>query len=126
LYKPDIAILNGIAWDHMNVFPSFANYVEQFRIFAENIEDGGILIYFEGDQEVKKIAKKLGSKIKKIPYNIHAHEENSTGFYATTGNRLIPLKIFGKHNMQNLSAAKKACLVAGIKEDDFYRANRKV
>jgi len=122
LYKPDIAILNGIAWDHMNVFPSFANYVEQFRIFAESIEDGGILIYFEGDQEVKKIAGKLRTNIKKIPYNIHAHVENSTGFYASNGNQLIPLKIFGKHNMQNLSAAKEACLAAGIKEDDFYRA----
>ena len=56
LYKPDIAIINGIAWDHMNVFPTFENYLEQFRIFVETITPGGTLIYFEGDPEVKKIA----------------------------------------------------------------------
>ena len=56
LYMPDIAILNGIAWDHMNVFPTFENYIEQFRIFVEKISEGGSLIYFDGDPEVKKIA----------------------------------------------------------------------
>ena len=65
LYMPDIAILNGIAWDHMNVFPTFENYIEQFKIFIEKISEGGSLIYFDGDPEVKKIALESRSKYQK-------------------------------------------------------------
>jgi UDP-N-acetylmuramate: L-alanyl-gamma-D-glutamyl-meso-diaminopimelate ligase len=122
LYMPDIAILNGIAWDHMNVFPTFENYVEQFRIFADKITVGGSLVYYADDPEVKKIAEAASGNIKKIPYRIHGHFQNKTGFYAASLNRTIPLKFFGEHNMQNLSAAKEACLAAGIIEDDFYDA----
>jgi len=121
LYMPDIAVLNGIAWDHMNVFPTFENYVEQFRIFVDKIEEGGSLIYYADDTEVKKIAESVTRNIKKIPYRIHGHFRNKTGFYAATCSRTVPLKIFGEHNMQNLSAAKEACLAAGISEDDFYK-----
>ena len=122
LYMPDIAILNGIAWDHMNVFPTFENYIDQFRIFIEKISDGGSLIYFEGDALVKKISKAYEGNIRKIPYNIHGYFQNKTGFYGATHNRTIPLKIFGEHNMQNLSAAREACLAAGVAENDFYTA----
>jgi UDP-N-acetylmuramate: L-alanyl-gamma-D-glutamyl-meso-diaminopimelate ligase len=124
LYMPDIAILNGIAWDHMNVFPTFENYIEQFKVFIENISDGGSLIYFDGDADVKKIALGATGNIRKIPYQVHGYFQNKTGFYAATHNRVVPLKIFGEHNMQNLSAAREACLAAGIPEDDFYEAIR--
>lgn len=122
LYMPDIAVLNGIAWDHMNVFTTFENYVEQFRIFVDKITEGGSLVYFADDPEVKKIAEAAAGNIKKIPYRIHGHFQNKTGFYAATCSRTIPLKIFGEHNMQNLSAAKEACIAAGIPEDGFYDA----
>jgi UDP-N-acetylmuramate: L-alanyl-gamma-D-glutamyl-meso-diaminopimelate ligase len=122
LYMPDIAILNGIAWDHMNVFPTFENYVDQFRIFVGKISEGGCLIYFNGDHEVRRIADESTNSIRKIPYSIHGHFQNKTGFYAATHNRIVPVKIFGEHNMQNLSAAKEACLAAGVTEDDFYKA----
>ena len=122
LYRPDIAIVNGIAWDHMNVFPTFENYIEQFRIFIEKISEGGTLIYYADDPEVKKLADSADRNIKKIPYRIHGHFQNKTGFYAATHNRTLPVRIFGEHNMQNLSAAKEACLAAGIEEDDFYAA----
>jgi UDP-N-acetylmuramate: L-alanyl-gamma-D-glutamyl-meso-diaminopimelate ligase len=122
LYMPDIAVLNGIAWDHMNVFPTFENYVEQFRIFTEKISDGGCLIYFSGDEEVRRIAEAAAGNIRKIPYTIHGYFQNKTGFYAATHNRTVRMKIFGDHNMQNLSAAKEACLAAGISEDNFYSA----
>jgi UDP-N-acetylmuramate: L-alanyl-gamma-D-glutamyl-meso-diaminopimelate ligase len=122
LYMPDIAILNGIAWDHMNVFPTFENYVGQFRIFIEKISEEGTLVYFEDDPEVRKIALDAKNKIIKKPYKVHGYFQNKTGFYAATHNRVIPVKIFGEHNMQNLSAAKEACLATGISEDDFYRA----
>jgi UDP-N-acetylmuramate: L-alanyl-gamma-D-glutamyl-meso-diaminopimelate ligase len=122
LYMPDIAVLNGIAWDHMNVFPTFENYIGQFRIFTEKISEGGSLIYFEGDSEVKKIALASERNIKKIPYKVHGYFQNKAGFFAATHNRVIPVKIFGEHNMQNLSAAREACFAAGVAEDDFYEA----
>ena len=122
LYMPDIAVLNGIAWDHMNVFPTFENYIEQFRIFVEKISEGGSLIYFDGDTEVKKIALASGKNIRKIPYKVHGYFQNKTGFFAATHNRVIPVKIFGEHNMQNLSAAREACLAAEVSEDEFYEA----
>ena len=124
LYIPDIAVLNGIAWDHMNVFPTFENYVEQFRIFVDKITDGGSLVYYAGDPQVKKIAETAANNIKRIPYWIHGHFQNKTGFYAATLSRTVPMKIFGEHNMQNLSAAKEACLAAGVSEDGFYDAIR--
>lgn len=122
LYMPDIAILNGIAWDHMNVFPTFENYVEQYRIFIDKITERGLLIYFEGDPEVKRIAEESEKNIRKIPYSVHGYFQNKTGFFAATHNRVVPMKVFGEHNMQNLSAAKEACIAAGVGEDDFYKA----
>ena len=122
LYMPDIAVLNGIAWDHMNVFPTFENYTEQFKVFVEKISPGGSLFYFDGDPEVKRIALASGDNIRKKPYKVHGYFQNKTGFYAATHDRVIPLKIFGEHNMQNLSAAKEVCLESGVTEDDFYDA----
>ena len=122
LYMPDIAVLNGIAWDHMNVFPDYENYVEQFRIFIDKITPGGYLAYFEGDPEVRKIALASEGNIRKIPYKVHGYFQNKTGFYAATHCRVVPVQVFGEHNMQNLSAAREACLAAGISEDCFYEA----
>jgi UDP-N-acetylmuramate: L-alanyl-gamma-D-glutamyl-meso-diaminopimelate ligase len=106
----------------MNVFPTFENYIEQFKIFAEKISNGGSLIYYDNDPEIRKIANNCSTGIKKIPYKIHGYFQNKTGFYGATHNSVVPLKIFGEHNMQNLSAAKEACIAAGITEDDFYSA----
>jgi UDP-N-acetylmuramate: L-alanyl-gamma-D-glutamyl-meso-diaminopimelate ligase len=122
LYKPDIAVINGISWDHMNVFATFENYLEQFRIFVDTITHDGILIYFEKDPEVKMIAESARNDIKKIPYKTHGYFQNKAGFFGATHNRVIPLKFFGEHNMQNLSAAKMACISVGISEDQFYDA----
>ncbi len=122
LYMPDIAILNGIAWDHMNVFPTFENYVEQFEIFISKISEKGSLIYFEEDGIVKKIALESQGSFRKIPYKVHGYFQNKKGFFGATHNRVIPLKFFGEHNMQNLSAAKEGCMAAGVAEDDFYNA----
>lgn len=122
LYIPDIAILNGIAWDHANVFPTFKAYTDQFRIFVEKINEGGSLIYYSGDNEVKKIVVSSRPDIKKIPYDIHGHFQNNKGFFATAPDRIVPLNIFGEHNMQNLSAAREACMMVGIGDDEFYDA----
>jgi len=118
----NIAVLNDIARDHMNVFPTFENYIEQFRIFTEKISSGGSLIYFDDDIEAKKIALASRDNIRKIPFRVHGYFQNKTGFYAATHNRVVPVKIFGEQNMQNLSAAREVCIETGIAEDDFYEA----
>jgi UDP-N-acetylmuramate: L-alanyl-gamma-D-glutamyl-meso-diaminopimelate ligase len=122
LYRPVISVITGIAWDHINVFPTFENYVDQFRIFVDTILPGGTLIYNEDDKEVKMLAAEARADILKIPYRTHGYFQNRKGFYAATHSRTIPLHIFGEHNMQNLSAAREASLSAGISEEQFYQA----
>lgn len=122
LYKPHIAIINGIAWDHMNVFPTFENYCEQFSVFASTIMPGGSLLYYANDPEAVKIAADCRADIRKVPYDIHGYMVNKTGCYAVTINRMVKVGFFGAHNMHNLSAAREACLAAGLTEDQFYAA----
>jgi len=122
LYKPHIAIINGIAWDHMNVFPTFENYCEQFSVFASTIMPGGALLYYANDPEAVKIAEHSRNDIRKVPYDIHGYMVNKTGCYAVTINRMVRVGFFGAHNMQNLSAAREACLAAKLTEDQFYNA----
>jgi len=122
LYKPNIALLSGIAWDHINVFPTFDNYLEQFRVFIKKMTNGGILVYNEEDIEVKKIVEESTHPIKKYPYSTPTYIiEDGTTFLDTSDGKL-PLEIFGKHNLQNLAGAKWICQHMGIDEDDFYEA----
>lgn len=121
-YHPDIAILTGIAWDHMNVFPTFDNYVEQFARFIENIEENGSLIYFGGDENIRKIADKAHPSVSRIPYEAFPHVNREGRTFLRNDQEETPLKIFGLHNMQNLSAAYRACLELGISKADFLRA----
>jgi len=122
LYQPHIAIINGIAWDHMNVFPTFGLYCKQFEVFAATIMPGGTLIYFRNDPEVVKIAEKSRDDIKKVPFDVHGYFINKTGCYAATVSRTVRVNFIGAHNMQNLSAAREACLTAGVSEKSFYDA----
>jgi len=122
LYKPDIAILNGISWDHINIYRTEEDYIEQFKLFTESINEGGTLIYYKNDPLVARIASNTRNDIKKIPYEVHGYFINKLGVFGATHNRVVPLNFFGEHNMQNLSAAREACFQAGITEDQFYDA----
>lgn len=122
LYQPNIALLSGIAWDHINVFPTYENYVEQFKIFIDSIVNGGILVYNEEDPEVKHLAETTENPIRKHPYSIpDYHTENEVTILDVPEGEL-PLEIFGKHNLNNLAGAKWICQHMGIDEDDFYEA----
>lgn len=122
LYYPNIALLSGVAWDHINVFPTFENYVEQFSIFAGMIEKDGALVWFEKDQELSQIAKKLKPGIKSISYNTHPHVIENGMTFLQYKNTKIPLEVFGKHNLQNISGALEVCKLARIDEKTFYEA----
>jgi UDP-N-acetylmuramate: L-alanyl-gamma-D-glutamyl-meso-diaminopimelate ligase len=120
LYNPHIAVISGIAWDHINVFPTFDNYVKQFEIFADTVEPNGTLIYFDGDAEVAKIGENF--KYNKIAYNVHPNKcVDGITFLLNDGNE-YPLEIFGDHNLQNLNASLEICLGLGLTKEQFYQS----
>lgn len=122
LYQPNIALLSGIAWDHINVFPTFENYIEQFSIFTDSLTPGGIMVYNQEDIEVKKVVENSQHTIKRYPYQTPEYNiENGTTFLDTPEGEL-PLEIFGKHNLQNLAGAKWICQHMGVGEEEFYEA----
>jgi UDP-N-acetylmuramate: L-alanyl-gamma-D-glutamyl-meso-diaminopimelate ligase len=122
LYKPHIAIISGIAWDHINVFPTYENYVEQFEKFIHIIEPKGSLVYCTADIELKNLVEKTKAEVTKIPYNVPQNKiENGTTFLIH-GEKKIPLKIFGDHNLMNLNGARLVCEKLGINEATFYEA----
>lgn len=122
LYKPNIALLSGIAWDHINVFPTFENYKEQFSIFTDSLTNGGSMVYNEEDENVVAVVENSNNHIKKYPYTIPQHFIDNGITYLETTSGDLPLEIFGKHNLQNLAGAKWICQHMGIDEDDFYEA----
>ena len=122
LYKPNIALLSGIAWDHINVFTTFENYVEQFKIFIDVIIQGGILVYNDEDKIVKKIVEDSTNNIKKYPYTTPEYTIENDITYLETALGKLPLEVFGKHNLQNIAGAKWICQHMGVDEDDFYEA----
>ena len=122
LYKPNIALISGIAWDHINVFPTFENYKEQFKIFTDSMINGGSMVYNSEDRNVAEIVESSENHIKKYPYETPNHFIDNGITYLETEEGDLPLEIFGKHNLQNLAGAKWICQHMGIDEDDFYEA----
>lgn len=122
LYQPNIALLSGIAWDHINVFPTYENYVEQFEIFIQQITNGGILVYNEDDAEVKRVVEASTNPIRKIPYNTPEYSVEDGTTYLETPDGAMPIEVFGEHNLNNLAGAKWICQNMGVDEADFYEA----
>ena len=122
LYKPNIALISGIAWDHINVFPTFENYVDQFKIFIDKITNGGILIYNEDDETVKQIVEEADKPIRKLPYSLPEYTIDNGVTYLETLDGSMPIEVFGAHNLSNLAGAKWICQNMGIDEAEFYEA----
>ncbi|MBI2722390.1 MAG: peptidoglycan synthetase [Bacteroidetes bacterium] len=123
LYKPNIAVLSGIAWDHINVFPTFENYTDQFKKFIELIEPGGFLMYCADDNELNKVCNSASaSNVTKIPYSVPANKIVDGITYLLVDNNEVPLQIFGDHNLMNLNGALLACNRIGISNSKFYEA----
>ena len=122
LYQPNIALLSGIAWDHINVFPTFDNYVEQFKIFVDSITNGGSITYNIEDEIVKQVVEASENSIRKFPYETPEYEVEDGETLLETPEGPMPIEVFGKHNLNNLAGAKWICQHMGIDEDDFYEA----
>ncbi|MEN9440818.1 MAG: hypothetical protein RLZ33_894 [Bacteroidota bacterium] len=122
LYRPNVAIISGIAWDHINVFPTFENYVDQFDIFCSLIEPNGTLIYNTEDEEVNKLGEKYASTLNAIPYKTPTYEVAEDGTRLFFDDEIFNLKIFGGHNLQNLMGAMRLGEAIGIEPKEFFRA----
>lgn len=122
LYKPNIALITGIAWDHINVFSTFENYVDQFRVFIDSIVSGGILVYNEEDPELVTLVEETKNQIRKHPYKTPDFRIENNITVLDTPEGEMALEIVGAHNMSNLAGAKWICQHMGVDEDDFYEA----
>jgi UDP-N-acetylmuramate: L-alanyl-gamma-D-glutamyl-meso-diaminopimelate ligase len=122
LYHPDIALISGIAWDHINVFKTYASYVDQFRTFIGCIEPGGKLVYCAEDPEVKSLAEASEGGEVRIPYGVPRHRIEDGVTVLLTAQGEVPLKIFGRHNLMNLEGARHVCHQLGIGDAVFHEA----
>ncbi len=122
LYQPNIALLSGIAWDHINVFPTYENYVEQFQIFVDSIVKGGSITYNEEDAEVNRVVNASENPIRKLAYRTPEYQVEDGQAILETPEGPMPIEIFGRHNLSNLAGAKWICQNMGVDEDDFYEA----
>jgi UDP-N-acetylmuramate: L-alanyl-gamma-D-glutamyl-meso-diaminopimelate ligase len=121
-YQPNIALISGIAWDHVNVFPTVEDYNQQFEIFIKTLTPGGVLVYNNEDEVLRDIVEKCDHPIRKIPYSTIDHFIDSGVTFLDTSEGPLPLKIFGQHNISNLSGAMQICQHMGIEPIDFLEA----
>jgi len=121
-YAPHIAILTGIAWDHINVFPTYANYVEQFEIFTTKIEPNGTLAYYSKDKDLCKLGETLRPDIKQALYNIPSYKIENGITTIIDGDNTYPLHVFGEHNLQNILGAKLMLNEIGVNDHQFYNS----
>ncbi|WP_053991717.1 UDP-N-acetylmuramate--L-alanine ligase [Mangrovimonas sp. TPBH4] len=122
LYQPNIALLSGIAWDHINVFPTYENYVEQFKIFVDSIVKGGSITYNAEDEALKGVVEASENTIRKLPYYTPKYTVEDGETLLETPEGPLPIEVFGKHNLNNVAGAKWICQHMGVDEDDFYEA----
>ena len=119
LYHPNIALISGIAWDHVNVFPTFENYIEQFDTFCSLIAKDGTLVYCEEDAHVKSLGEKYSTKTNTIPYKTPVFTPHENGTLLEWKGNTYLLNIFGRHNLQNAMGAMHVAEKMGIANEQF-------
>ncbi len=122
IYKATIGLVSGIAWDHVNVFPSFESYVMQFQLFVDHIPSNGKIIFNKEDEELKKVISSTVSKAEKIAYYTPNSVVEAEETFLIYNSKKIPMQVFGKHNLQNSMGAKAVCNQLGISDDEFFPA----
>lgn len=122
-YQAHIAVITGVAWDHINIYPTYKDYTNAFEKFVQNLPIDGTLIYCQTDKEVQEIANFASKDINAIPYKAYKNEViDNISYLISKDNEKFALKVFGEHNLQNISAAKQVCMQIGINEKDFLTA----
>lgn len=120
-YHPQIALINGIAWDHINVFPTYEIYLEQFSNFIRQLERGTRLLYHEGDEETERLVKEYGEHTQVIKVGLPGHRTEDGQMQVMNNGKWYPISVFGRHNLQNLAAAQQICALLGMQEEDFWK-----
>lgn len=119
-YNPDLLILSGISWDHINVFPDSESYTNAFVSLLKSTSSKCKVFYASNDHNIKKIIKHSSgfSKSYSLP-----------DFSICNGNVLLrknksryKLSIFGKHNLYNLEAARIICNELGVENEFFFQS----
>ena len=121
-YEHHIGLISGIAWDHINAFKNVDEYVKQFEIFADSTPKGGTLIFCEDDNMAMVIASNQRTDVVQIHYPLHPYVIKNEITYLKTETGLVPIKIFGQHNMLNLNGARRLLSRIGINDEIFYEA----
>ncbi len=122
-YHPQITLLSGIAWDHINVFPTYENYFSQFETYLKMLAPGATLVYNAEDQEVIRAVENYGEHLRCIPYFMPDYRyEDGQAFLEKKDGTAIPLSVFGSHNLLNLMGAKEICAALGVDDASFYNA----
>ncbi len=121
-YHPHISVLSGIAWDHINVFPTYENYCSQFEQYLQGMEVGAPLFYNNEEPEVARIVAKAATHLRAVPYNHpkFSYEDGVAVLDTEFGG--IPVSVFGRHNLLNMQAAINVCMELGIGKEDCYKA----
>ena len=125
VYKPHIALLSGIAWDHFNVFPTFENYIDQFRTFINLLPANGTLVYYKQDKVLQKVVNEYNGNAQKIPYSIADYENRQGKTIVYYNGKEYPMEIFGEHNLKNMQGAMHICKEIGLPPEEFYLAMTK-
>ncbi len=121
-YKPHMAILTGVAWDHINVFPTFEDYLAAFRHFLETVEPGGRVWYDVRDPHLRKLAAEAPSRIECIPYEPLQAELSDGQFWISAKEGKAPTTLIGQHNFANLQAAWLVCNSLGLSGEEMLAA----
>lgn len=121
-YYPHIALLSGIAWDHINVFPTEKEYFNQFEALIRSIEVGGSLVYCASDNEVKRLLTDRKESVEFIPYDLPSYRIDKRKTVLIINGIEYPIRVFGKHNMQNISGAHQVCKILGVSDESFFEA----
>tara|TARA_R110002050_G_scaffold204327_3_gene339772 strand:- start:15929 stop:17287 length:1359 start_codon:yes stop_codon:yes gene_type:complete len=121
-YKPHVSLISGIAWDHINVFPTFDFYVEQFSDFVKTIEPNGSLVYFEADENIQKVVKDAPASVKIFPYGTPENTVNDGKTALLVNGSEVALNVFGTHNLQNLNGARMVLNQMDVTDEMFYEA----
>ncbi len=119
-YKPHIALLTGVAWDHINVFPTWENYVDQFSYFVNTIEKDGTLIWYLLDEQLQNISSDIRGDIKSLAYDEYPCKVIDQKTVVSFNGINYKLSVFGKHNLQNINGARIVCAELGINDDTFF------
>lgn len=122
LYRPHTALISGIAWDHINVFPTWENYIEQFDRFCALIEPNGVLVANQTDPEVKKLGEKYANQLNLKTYGTPNYTRTTTGTRLNHQGKEFDLAVFGAHNLQNLMGAMRLAESMDISNEDFLSA----